>query len=216
MPQHVSTSSIHNASLTHPPRSTNLFSPRTVCFVANDNLHGKELWALDLTIPLPENDANVTVQPNASATLTHTASDGCGLSLNVPSGAVSQTTTLLYNEVISPSQTISTGLQFAGCALSLNAFVNGTLLDPFTFEQLVTLTINYSDTAVAGLDESQLSLWYFDTVSGKWSQDGITIVERDVANNRIVARIEHLTQFAICAPAVISPLQTVYLPAIRR
>ena len=69
------------------------------------------------------------------------------------------------------------------------------LVPGMTFETPITLTIQYADSTVTGLDESTLILSYWD--GSEWTEDGITVVARDPDHNRLVVTIDHLPEFAL-------------------
>jgi hypothetical protein len=73
-----------------------------------------------------------------------------------------------------------------------------------------TLTITYTDADLAGMQEDTLALRYWDGAA--WSTEGITIVERDTAHNRLVATLTHLSQFRLFARGE----HALYLPLMLR
>lgn len=151
-------------------------------------------------------DATVTVQPGQAATMSYTDPNGGKVTVQIPAGAVDQPTTFVYDNQATPSRPVS--FQFAGRSFTLTAFRNNSALDGLTFLQPVTLVIEYTDADVAGIDENTLVLFFYDEDNGSWSQEGITVVTRDPANNRITLQITHLTEFALGA---IGPI---YLPLV--
>lgn len=153
-------------------------------------------------------DATVTVQPGQAATMSYTDPNGGKVTVQIPAGAVDQPTTFVYFNQAAPSH--QGRFQFAGRSFTLTAFRNNNALDGLTFLQPVTLVIEYTDADVAGVDEDSLLLFFYDEDNGAWSQEGITVVARDPANNRITLQITHLTEFALGA---IGPI---YLPLVAR
>ena len=83
------------------------------------------------------------------------------------------------------------------------------LLPGFQFLVPVTVTMQYNDSDVAGLDERTLEFLYWNGT--EWSSDGITVIERDTINNRITVSVTHLTEFALFARPI-----HVYLPIVQR
>jgi len=67
----------------------------------------------------------------------------------------------------------------------------------FHFERPITLTIAYSDEDVVDIPRGEESLELRYWTGSEWSDDGITIVQRDTVNNRLVVSIAHLTEFAL-------------------
>jgi hypothetical protein len=104
-------------------------------------------------------------------------------------------------------------LSFAGHAFSLDAYRDGVDIPGLVFERPITVTVYYTPADVAGLDEKTLELHYWD--GGAWSADGITVTERDTTVKRLVAQVEHLSEFATFA-RVEQPGSSskVYLPLV--
>jgi hypothetical protein len=134
-----------------------------------------------------------SVLTNADSTLIYTDTNTLTTMVQVPAGAVTETTMLVYTPV--DTVTAPSGLIFARHAFDLNAYQGSTLVPGFVFSKPVTITIHYSDTDVAGLDESSLVLRYW--TASAWASDGITVIERNPAQNYAVFTITHLCQFAL-------------------
>ena len=130
-------------------------------------------------------------------TLTYTDTEGSAIAVHLPTGAVSETITLAYTDLGTLPTDPPSGFQFGNQIFDLDAFHNDTLLENFTFQQPVTITLSYSDADVADLDEASLTVRYFDPKSNQWQTEGITIVERDLNNNRITFTVTHLTVFGM-------------------
>lgn len=98
----------------------------------------------------------------------------------------------------------------AGLSFTLEAYLNQVLQPGYVFSRPITLTIEYSDEDVAGIPggEESLQLRYWD--GSGWSNDGISVVQRDTAHNRLTVSIAHLTEFALLGQDV----TFTYLPLI--
>ena len=124
-------------------------------------------------------------------------SDTITITITIPPDAAGDNQfTLIYGESTfsgSPPREYA----FAGLSFTLDAYVNGVLTTPYTFTAPITLTLEYGDNDVAHIirDDQDLELRYWD--GDAWLLDGITIVERDTVNNRLVVSIEHFTEFAL-------------------
>ncbi|MFZ4659936.1 MAG: FG-GAP-like repeat-containing protein [Caldilineaceae bacterium] len=160
------------------------------------------------TPTLPVADATTVAQPNQPAALTYSDPSGGGVVVQIPVGAIDQPTTFLYDDQGAPSQ--PGAFQFAGRTFTLTAYRNNSPLDNFTFQQPVTLVIDYTDSDVAGIDENSLTLFFYDETTGVWSDQGIIVVARDPANNRLTVQIPHLTEFAM------GVTNRVYMPVVTR
>ena len=142
----------------------------------------------------------------------YAAPDGHKLSLDVPAGAVNAQTTIGL-DLANSAQAVPADARFAGIAFSLTAYQNGTELSSFTFNTPITLTLDYLDSDVAQIDESELTLFYFDAASNTWKNDGISVISRDPANNRIVLSLIHFTNFGLFESTI---SKSVYLPLVSR
>jgi hypothetical protein len=160
------------------------------------------------TPTLPVADATTVAQPNQPANLTYSDPSGGGVAVQIPAGAIDQPTTFLYDDQGAPSQ--PGAFQFAGRTFTLTAYRNNSPLENFTFQQPVTLVIDYTDSDVAGIDETSLTLFFYDETNGVWSDQGIIVVARDPANNRVTVQIPHLTEFAMGVS------KRFYLPVVTR
>ena len=148
------------------------------------------------------------VGPAEGGTIVATSSDGMTITVEIPPGAVTKPTQLAYTSI--PTITCSLpGFVFAGRAFRLEAHRNSALHSGLVFEKPVTVTIHYTEANVAGLDENRLELRYWN--GRAWSTDGIIVVKRDTANNRLVVTVAHLSEFAMFAKEQQGP-RKVYLP----
>jgi hypothetical protein len=138
---------------------------------------------------------SATVDPTTGGTLIYTDTQENLTIIQLPSGAVTETTTLVYTPV--QTATPPANLAFAGHAFLLEAYRNGTLLADFTFEDQITVTIHYSQANVAGLDEETLELRTWN--GSAWTTNGITLIERNTVHNYVVFSIAHLSEFALFA-----------------
>jgi hypothetical protein len=136
----------------------------------------------------------VAVDSGTSSTMTYTDTQDLPTRIEIPTGAVTTTTTLVYTSVEQVSD-LPAGYAFAGHAFTLEAYRDGAHQDGFVFEKPITVTIYYSDDDVAGLDEGTLDLHYWD--GSAWSTDGITPTERNPDQNYAVFTIAHLSDFAL-------------------
>jgi len=128
------------------------------------------------------------------------------VSLVIPPGGVSQPVTLKFTTNFHPNA--STGrLIFAHTGFTLAAYdQGGNLLNPFSFAQPVTITLNYLDNDVAVLKEDQLALYYWDTAASAWKDATQTcspasIYTRDLVNNTLSLHVCHLSEFALLGSA---------------
>ena len=136
---------------------------------------------------------------------------GYTATVETPTGAVTETTTLSYTAFTVAPSTLPTGYLFAGRGFHLRAYQYGQLVATLPFHHPVTLTVRYSDADVATLNEETLQLFFRD--GGAWSTDGLVVVERDLQNRRLVLTTSHATEFALFGQ---EKRYTIYLPLVLR
>lgn len=157
---------------------------------------------------------STTITPGSGGVLTYTDPQGNSTIVSVPPGAVTENTTLVFIVDVAGTN-FPPNFNFAGQAFALNAEQNGFPQPGFSFNEPVTVTINYSDADVAGLEENTLKLYYFNTIDDTWEDaattcNPISMYTRQPNQNRITVTICHLTDFALFQP----DLKPIYLPLI--
>lgn len=149
----------------------------------------------------------ITVGPLQNGTLLADHADGVTIRVQVPLMAVTEITQLGYTSV--PAVTDPPAdFDFAAGAFRLEAFRRGALLPALTFERPVIVAIDCAGVVGTAWDANTLELRYWD--GHAWSTDGITVIERDIADKRLVVSVAHLSQFAVFAKG----RHQVYLPAV--
>ena len=138
-----------------------------------------------------------------------------GVTVTVPAGGVAADVTLALEPLAAPVNAAPEGMGFGGLAFLLNAFVGGAPQQNFTFQQPVHVTVQYSDAAIAGMDESTLTLQYWNGTT--WGDAATTctpasVYDRQPATNQLGVDICHLTPYALMGPASLE----LYLPVIAR
>jgi hypothetical protein len=123
-----------------------------------------------------------------------------------PAGAVTQTITLVYRHLWTDQDTGSlTGI---GHTFEVTAIYSDTgqpaQLAP---GQTYTITVHYTDAEKGPVIENTLALYYWD--GNKWVKEPSSVV--DPANNRVTARPNHLSLWA-----VLGETRRVYLPLVLR
>ncbi|MFQ5419801.1 MAG: Ig-like domain-containing protein, partial [Anaerolineae bacterium] len=120
------------------------------------------------------------------------------LTIDIPGNAApgDAQMTLVYSET-AVTDDAPTGFTVAGLAFTLHAYEDGVFTSPYTLANPMTLTIEYSDADVADIAQGEESLLLYYWSGDEWLSDGITPVQRDTDNNRLVFTINHLTDFAL-------------------
>jgi parallel beta-helix repeat protein len=147
-----------------------------------------------------------SVPPDIESTLVYTDTQGNPTVIQVPTEAVTETTTLIY--VPMGAVTAPSGFAFAGSAFDLDAYQDGSLLSSFVFRIPVTITLYYAEADVAGLDEDSLVLQYWN--GSVWVDAACGNYDRHPDENWLAVPICHLSRFALFGK------YTVYLPLVLR
>jgi hypothetical protein len=131
-----------------------------------------------------------------------------GVTLTIPPGAVTDTTRFRFKP-LTDTDIISgpPGLMFAHRTFEVTAFRFSDGVHQFG--QPLTLTVNYSDTDVAGLKRETLRLWYRNSPGAPWAMLGEPV---RVMSGTHVYTTTHLTQFALFGEAG----YRVFLPTVIR
>jgi hypothetical protein len=186
------------------------------------------LWALradgtlativaNIAADVPESEATLPdwpdIPPDSESTLVYTDTNQCATVIQIPSGAVTETVLLVYSAA--NTATAPSGFVFAGQAFNLEAYQDGLLAPGFTFSAPVTVTIHYTETDLAGMDEATLILNYWDDDTNEWRDAATTctphsIYDRRPDENWLAVPICHLSMFALFGE------HRIYLPLVLR
>jgi hypothetical protein len=71
--------------------------------------------------------------------------------------------------------------------------------DGTTFDPPVTVTIAYTNAEIAGMDETNLRVFRYNTVTSKYDIEIATVVDRDLDNNTISFTIDRFSKYGIGA-----------------
>ena len=154
-------------------------------------------FALDLASSAP-------VLPSEGGTLSSTI--GITTTMSFPPDAASEPFTVSLKIIV--GQPISSGLRFLGQSFSIEAAAaNGTPIT--TFAEPFTITMEYDDADVEGIDEASLKLHYWNPTPGQWQE---IPAEVDAVRNTITAFLDHLTEFAVLGESQ----YLIYLPTTLR
>ncbi|MEM7532788.1 MAG: aryl-sulfate sulfotransferase [Chloroflexota bacterium] len=141
--------------------------------------------------------ATVSADSATEATLDAPETSGSVL-VNAPAGVVDETVTLVLDDIPTPTQPLPANTNLV-MAFTLDAQMNGALQPNFRFNAPVSLSINYSEEAIAGQDETTLNVRFWNADLQVWSTEGIEITGQDAENNQVTFTTDHLTLFALFA-----------------
>ena len=142
---------------------------------------------IELVAPAEPSSGSITAGSGGTVSL----ADGT-VSVTVPAGAISADGTL----TITPQSDYGTppsGQQLVGSkAYDLDLSVGDQAVT--TFSQPIALTFSYVDSDIAGLTESTLAVYYWDSAASQWVKLGGTV---DTAGNSLSVYTSHFTLFAV-------------------
>lgn len=197
-------------------------------YIREHNLGGAMAWSLDgdngTLLPAMyrglQNSVAAPITAGKGGAMAFADADGSTSHLvEVPDGAVTDTITLKA-QVTPLGDSITIGLQPVGSAFIIDAYQAGERLDSFAFAKPFTVTIQYSDAEIAGLNEADLKLFYFDEASHQWLDAATSCAptstyDRRPDANQFAVAICHLTKFGVFTQSAASAAQ-VYLPLVQR
>jgi photosystem II stability/assembly factor-like uncharacterized protein len=141
--------------------------------------------------------AHTTVGTTDSSAMSYTNTQGTRITIDIPAGAVAQTTTFYLHNADIVTHTPA-GLNFVGSIFLLNAIQDGVRVDGFTPQLPITVTMHYTDDV--GLDEGGLLLYTWD--NSQWVDAATTcapasVYDRHPDENWLAVPICHLSEFAL-------------------
>ncbi|MDK2940040.1 MAG: hypothetical protein PWQ51_2205 [Methanolobus sp.] len=153
----------------------------------------------DFTIEPKPADISSYVEPDGTVNTTFSITSASGnVTLIVANGTVAKNS---EGNALNTSITVGTTTANSTMTLALSGSdsVVGKVvkLGPAgaTFDPYIQVRFDYDDADVSGLDESTLGVKFYNASSGLWESQ--TVVERNTAENYIIANIEHFSDFAV-------------------
>jgi len=143
----------------------------------------------------------VTATAGSGGQTTLTNADNTTASVTLPANALSSdaTVTLIQTDRTAASVATEIGaipstMLMVGNSIYTFTAMSGTT-NITTFNQNITLTFTYTDAQIAGLTESSLNVYYWNTTTSAWTAlTGTTI---NAATNTLTVTTNHFTDFAI-------------------
>jgi ABC-type amino acid transport substrate-binding protein len=147
--------------------------------------------------------------PGSDCALIYTDTQGIITSIRIPGDAVSETVLLAYTPLgaIAPPS----GFSFANRAFDLDVYSDGAYLSPgLVLSVPATITVQYTDTDLAGLDETLLVLQRWTEATDSWEDAACGAYNRHPDENWLAAPVCHLSRFALLGK------YSTYLPLVMR
>ena len=168
-----------------------------------------------VSTPTPAPSIVAAIDPTFGGTLTYSEQNVAAFAFTIPGNAVETAVDL----VLKPTNalTVPTDLAFLGQSFTLDAFVNGLLLDGFVFKQPISVRVDYTPESSSGVDEQSLLLYFYNEETGAWVDAATTCIPsstyvRNLDENTFTVTICHLTEFAVFGRENLQ----LYLPVVTR
>jgi sugar lactone lactonase YvrE len=174
----------------------------TLWIGAINNANGGEVWQFQ-----PERAALAIADPNQPHSLAHTRPDGSKLEVMLPSGALTETATLVLIGAGGPGA--PQGYTSVGKPFSLDLVMDGEVQPGHVFSATVDVALTYPAAQVQGLDEAQLMLMVWNPATKQWEDAACGPVVRAPNSNQLTVPICHLSRFGLFAP-----VEQAYLPLL--
>jgi hypothetical protein len=131
------------------------------------------------------------------------------VTLTVPAGAFSQQADLL----VAPRETPPTAPpgQPTDINLEVTAVSAGQEIHTFGQGKTLRLEFAYTDQDLNGADPADLTLYFFDEATGRWSFQGYTS-QPDPARHRLVVYLSHLTRMRVMS----TELEEIFVPMVSK
>ncbi len=169
------------------------------------------IWGFSGTLPNGGSGSELT--PGISRTLRFTDTARV-IDVTVPGDAITEPVRLQYRPALTRTAPASSTL--AGLHFHLEAFRGSSRLDGFQFQRAISLTLTYTDADVAGLDEANLQLYFWNETSQSWQNAACGAIVRRPDINQLVVPVCHLTEFGLFEVQPQSGGFTVFLPVVMR
>jgi sugar lactone lactonase YvrE len=148
------------------------------------------------------NSLRTAAVPVSSATVITVDSPKAKIEVSVPAGTFSSSVNLTVSVPSLIPQSGQAGLLQSAIALEITNDLN---LQP---EKDITITLTYGDASLGDLDESKLSIAYYDTVSLRWVVIPSVVY---ASENKIVGTVRHLSIFSIVQLTAAADLTGVFV-----
>jgi hypothetical protein len=164
-------------------------------YTVSDGQGGSDEGAVSVRVV--EGDSATIVEPDEDTTITidHTLSRSVySTTIEIPAGAASESISLVFDEQAGSARNPTPGFFFVDLFFTLDAYDGTDQVPNLTFAPPITLTFHYNPRYA----RRGLVLTFWDEEDG-WSEDGITVVEHDRTNHKMVVTLNHLSEFVLMA-----------------
>ncbi len=161
---------------------------------------GSAISTLGLVSAPTTSNGQVIATAAAGGKTTLTTSDSAVAAVQLPANAVSANTTVTITQVAKTASAVASEVAAVPATMLMvgNSIYNFSAMsgttNVTTFSQNITLTFTYTDAQIAGLNESSLAIYYWNTTTSAWTALTTTV---NAATNTLTAVTNHFTDFAI-------------------
>lgn len=185
----------HSVTLTNlSPLTTYHYQVKSQDSSDNTGTHTDKTFTTSAEEELVVGEATVTASEGGEVLAT--TEEGSSAKVTLPAGAVSADAEITVTPV-GTAESVGgappTGsFMVGGYVYTFTATVDGETVSEF--DEAVTLTFTYTDDQVSDLDESTLTIYYWDSDTSEWVALESTV---DSDNNTVTADTTHFTEFAL-------------------
>lgn len=203
----VCTTSFSYITLQTTTAQTVTVTPGATCVVETPGGGGGGGGAAPPVVP-PTVPGTGAITPAAGGTVSATTTAGGGAAVQVPANTVVANTTVTVTPTATTAAAVSTAVAAAPSGQSIvggyvyNFAATSTGGAVTTFAAAVTLTFTYTDAQVAGLTESALTIYRWNTSTSQWVALPSTV---NTATNTITATTTQFSYYALMGQKVVTP-----------
>ncbi len=156
-----------------------------------------------------------TANPASQTDLDFEFPSGGSLHVLIPAGALEETSAIVFTPDTDVDERMPGGLFASGMHFDLLVCPGNVCDEPYYFEDIVTLTLHYTDADIQGLIEDELYLYVWD--GSQWTDivqqcsAGLMLYVRDPAQNSLGVPVCHFSRFVMNGEA-----HTQFLPILRK
>jgi hypothetical protein len=157
-----------------------------------------------------DSPVSTVLEPDVETKLSYAVASGGRIGIAVPAGAVDKPVTLYFDaQNLRAAQTKS--VTMAKRSFQLTVYQESLALYDYHFQESLEITIEYTDKEISGLNEARLMVLAYDVTTDSWTDQGITLVEHDMAANRLVVNTTTPALYALGTAS-----EQIFLPLVLR
>ena len=146
---------------------------------------GQTTQAIDFQL---QSTLQTQITPAEGGALAGRTELGAQIGIVFPPGATAQSVQMVFSptsQVFGPR----------GFTFDMDAYIDGVLQQDFTFNQPVTVRLDYTDEQLGGMNEKHLRLFAWNSTRQKWEDAACKPYDRHLEENWLTVAICHLSRY---------------------